>query len=149
MSVEMQSPAAEVWPWPDSLDAISAAPAFHRLLLEDDQVRVLEVRIKAGQFVPLHTHRWPSLVHVKSASDFLRRDAEGKLIFDSRSAGASQKAPDVVSTPPLPPHSVENVGASEIHILTVELKHAAARREGETDVPVPARPATGQLGSDR
>jgi hypothetical protein len=109
MSVEMQPPTAEVWPWPDSLDAISAAPAFHGLLLEND-----------------HTHRWPSVMHVTSASDFLRRDAEGKLIFDSRSAGASQRAPDVVWTPPLPPHSVENIGASEIHVLAVELKHAAA-----------------------
>jgi|ERR1700730_16108866 len=126
MSVEMQPPTAGVWPWPDSLDAISAAPAFHRLLLENDHVRVLEVRIKPGQFVPLHTHRWPSVMHVTSASDFLRRDAEGQLIFDSRSAGASQRTPDVVWAPPLPPHSVENIGASEIHVLAVELKHAAA-----------------------
>jgi quercetin dioxygenase-like cupin family protein len=126
MSVEVEPRTAQVWPWPDSLDAISAAPAFHRLLLENDHVRVLEVCIKPGQVVPLHTHRWPSVGHIKSASDFLRRDAQGKLIFDSRTAGASQQAPDVVWTPPLPPHSVENIGASEIHVLMVELKHAAA-----------------------
>jgi hypothetical protein len=45
---------------------------------------------------------------------------------ESRSAGAPQKAPEVVWMPPLPPHSVENIGASEIHVLTVELKRAAA-----------------------
>jgi hypothetical protein len=95
MSVEVEPRTAQVWPWPDSLDAISAAPAFHRLLLENDHVRVLEVCIKPGQVVPLHTHRWPSVGHIKSASDFLRRDAQGKLIFDSRTAGASQQAPDV------------------------------------------------------
>jgi predicted metal-dependent enzyme (double-stranded beta helix superfamily) len=124
--MEIPSANSHAWPWPDSLDALTAAPDYHRLLLENDHVRVLEVCIKPGQIVPVHTHRWPSVVHVKSASDFLRRDAEGKLVFDSRSAGAPQKAPDVAWTPPLPPHSVENIGASEIHLVSVELKHVAA-----------------------
>ncbi len=124
--MEIPSANSHAWPWPDSLDALAAAPDYHRLLLEHDHVRVLEVCIKPGQIVPVHTHRWPSVVHVKSASDFLRRDAEGKLVFDSRSAGAPQKAPDVAWTPPLPPHSVENIGASEIHLVSVELKHVAA-----------------------
>jgi predicted metal-dependent enzyme (double-stranded beta helix superfamily) len=124
--MEIPSANSHAWPWPDSLDALAAAPDYHRLLLENDHVRVLEVCIKPGQIVPVHTHRWPSVVHVKSASDFLRRDAEGKLVFDSRSAGAPQKAPDVAWTPPLPPHSVENIGASEIHLVSVELKHVAA-----------------------
>ena len=48
------------------------------------------------------------------------------MIFDSRTAGVAQKAFDVVWTPPLPPHSVENIGAAEIHVLLVELKCVAA-----------------------
>src|SRR2546427_3854450 len=35
-------PEAEPWPWPDSLDALAAAPESHRLLFENDRVRVLE-----------------------------------------------------------------------------------------------------------
>jgi hypothetical protein len=27
------------WPWPDELDAMIAAPAFHRRLFENDHVR--------------------------------------------------------------------------------------------------------------
>jgi len=123
--MEIRPQGSQVWPWPDSLDALTAAPDFHRLLFENEHVRVLEVRIKPGQIVPVNTHRWPSVVHVRSASDFLRRDADRKLTFDSRTAGAPQKAPDVVWTPPLPPHSVENIGASEIHIVTVESKHTS------------------------
>jgi quercetin dioxygenase-like cupin family protein len=119
-----RSEDSHAWPWLDSLDALSAAPEHHHLLLENDHVRVLEVRIKPGQIVPVHTHRWPSVVHVRSASDFLRRDVEGKLTFDSRTGGTPQNFPDVVWTPPLPPHSVENIGASEIHLVSVELKHA-------------------------
>jgi hypothetical protein len=115
---------SHAWTWPDSLDALIAAPDHHRLLLENDHVRVLEVRIKPGQIVPVHTHRWPSVVQIKSASDLLRRHVDGKLTFDSRTCGTPQKACDVAWTPPLPPHSVENIGTSEIHLVAVELKHA-------------------------
>jgi hypothetical protein len=149
MSVEIEPPTAEVWPWPDSLDAVSAAPAFHRVLLENDHVRVLEVRIKPGQVVPLHTHRWPSVVHVKSASDFLRRDAEGKLIFDSRSAGASQKAPEVVWMPPLPPHSVENIGASEMGPYGRAEARACLMVSGKQTCRSGARRTTEAAESDR
>jgi predicted metal-dependent enzyme (double-stranded beta helix superfamily) len=110
------------WTWPDSLDALIAAPAFHRLLLENERVRVLDVRIAPGQVVPVHTHKWPSIVHVQSTSDFIRRDGEGKVIFDSRAPGVPKDPAVVQWLPPLPPHSVENVGTSEIHLFTVELK---------------------------
>jgi hypothetical protein len=40
--------AAGAWPWPRELDALIAAPDSHRLLLENDRVRVLEVVIEPG-----------------------------------------------------------------------------------------------------
>jgi hypothetical protein len=40
---------AELWTWPDSLDAVEAAPASHRILFENDAVRVLETRIAPGE----------------------------------------------------------------------------------------------------
>jgi hypothetical protein len=70
------------WPWPDALDALMAAPAHHKLLLENERARVIEVRIPAGEFVPVHTHRWRSVVFTVSAADFVRRDAEGKLLVE-------------------------------------------------------------------
>src|ERR1700692_4580669 len=69
------------WPWPDSLDALAAAPDHHRLLLENDRVRVLEVRIAPGELVPVHTHRWPSVVFTVSAADFIRRDGQGEFLL--------------------------------------------------------------------
>jgi predicted metal-dependent enzyme (double-stranded beta helix superfamily) len=121
--METTRAGTQVWPWPDSLDALVAAPGNHQLLFENEHVRVLEVRIRPGEIVPVHTHRWSSVVHLESDSDFIRRDGEGKLLFDSRNAGPPQSAPTVVWIGPLPPHSVENIGAAEIHIFTVELKH--------------------------
>ena len=113
---------SEAWPWPDSLDALTAAAAYHRLLFENERVRVLEVRIGPGQFVPVHTHRWPSAAYVMSGSDFIRRDSEGKLLFDSRTMGALPATPMVQWIGPLPPHSVENIGDAEIIAITTELK---------------------------
>jgi len=48
--------------WPPHLDALVAAPANHRLLFEDDAVRVLEVTVEPGERENLHHHRWPSLM---------------------------------------------------------------------------------------
>jgi hypothetical protein len=118
-----QNANSSQWNWPDSLDALIAAPKYHKLLLENDRVRVLDVRIPSGQTVPVHTHKWPSIVHIQSTSDFIRRDGQGKIIFDSRTeATTAQPATTVQWLPPLPPHSVENIGNSEIHLFTVELK---------------------------
>ena len=118
----IDSSAPQPWPWPDELDAMIAAAAFHKNLFENDLVRYLEVIIRPGDFVPVHTHRWPSVIYVQSASDFIRRDGEGRVLFDSRKAGTSPKTPAVEWVGPLPPHSIENVGTSEVHLLTVELK---------------------------
>ncbi len=72
-----------VWPWPDTLDALIAAPAYHRLLLENEAVRVLDTTIPPGHTVPVHTHRWPSVSYVLSWSDFVRRDANGNTTLDT------------------------------------------------------------------
>ena len=112
----------EVWDWPDELDATTAAPRNHLLLFENEHVRVLDTRVPPGGSVPLHTHRWPAALYILSWGDFVRRDGEGRIILDTRAAG---KAPleRAVWLPPLPPHSVENVGASELRAIAVELKH--------------------------
>jgi len=130
--VEKERKVSGAWPWPDSLDALTAAPGYHRLLFENERVRVLEVRIGPGQIVPVHTHRWPSAVYVISGSDFIRRDGEGKLLFDSRTMGPPPATPTVQWTEALPPHSVENIGNAEILLITMELKERACER-GETD----------------
>ena len=125
MSANPKTGVSPLWPWPDSLDAVRAAQEYHRILFENEQVRVLEVRIQPGQIVPVHTHRWPAAVYVRSASDFIRREENGNLLFDSRTAEPPPTAPEVQWTGPLPPHSVENIGSTEIHLITTELKEPA------------------------
>ena len=125
MSQNPVIPNPKRWPWPDSLDALTAAPAHHQLLLEDEQVRVIRTRIAAGEMVPLHTHRWGGVAYVESFSHFIRRDEKGGVFFDSRQAGAAPKTPCAQWMQPLPPHTVENLGPLEINILMIEIKHRA------------------------
>jgi hypothetical protein len=121
MAAPSETKKAE-WPWPDSLDAVIAAPQYHRLVLENDRVRVLDTRIPAGDIVPVHTHRWPAIYYTIAAGDFVRRDGEGKVLFDSRTVPGMLTATAANWIECLPPHSVENVSPNEIHLISVELK---------------------------
>ena len=110
--------------WPESLDALVAASGQHRVLMENERVRVLDTRIAPGDTVPLHTHRWPAVLHVISSSDFVRYDPNGQILLDSRTLPAKPAAGDVLWSPPLPPHSLQNVGVTELRVIAVELKDA-------------------------
>jgi hypothetical protein len=124
MTADLRVPGASAWPWPASLDALSAAPGHHTLLLENDRVRVLETRIPPGDIVPVHTHRWPSVLYVLSWSDFIRCDERGTVVLDSRTAAGGGSPPWVGWSEALPPHSLENVGGAEIRVISVEIKQA-------------------------
>jgi hypothetical protein len=47
--------------WDSALDAVVAAPANHRVLFENDRVRVLEVNLAPDEEEPTHHHRWRSI----------------------------------------------------------------------------------------
>jgi hypothetical protein len=104
--------------WPPELDALVAASKHHRLVLENERVRVFDTRIAPGDTVPLHT----AVHQIMSWSDFVRRDAEGKVQVDTRGRPAPATLPAVMWGEALPPHTLENVGDRELHVISVELK---------------------------
>ena len=106
----------------DGLDAMDAAPDHHELLFENDKVRVLDTRLAPGERTPTHTHASSAALYVMSWSDFLRRDANGNIIVDSRSWDRQPVIGEALWLPPLPPHSVENIGTDELRLIAVELK---------------------------
>ena len=119
----MLQPAPSSHPqWPAHLDALIAAPRHHTLLFENDVVRVLETKVPPGETTAVHTHCWPATLYVVSASDFVRRDDAGKVLLDTRIARAKGKAGDAAWSPPLGPHTLENVGTTLIHVINVEVK---------------------------
>ena len=115
----------EGWQWPAALDALTAAPRHHTLLLENERVRVLDTHIAPGETVPLHTHRWPAVLHILSWGDFIRRDQNRNVTLDTRTLASPPAS--IVWSAPLPPHTLENVGTSEIRVITVELKDSPSQ----------------------
>ena len=110
------------WNWPDELDALIAAPQHHKLLFENDSVRVIDTRIRPKETTALHTHKWPATLYILSWSDFVRYDEENKSVVDSRTMDKAPLLNTALWTEPLPPHKLENVGDTDIHVIGVEIK---------------------------
>jgi quercetin dioxygenase-like cupin family protein len=106
----------------DTLDAMTAAPDHHEVLLENEKVRVLDTRLGPGESTPVHTHCWPAVLYVLGWSDFIRHDAEGNPILDSRDQGMKPANGSTLWSGPLQPHFVKNIGDCDLHIIAVELK---------------------------
>ena len=56
--------SSEKWAWPDSLDALKAAPDNHKVVYEDDNVRILAVILDGKKSEPIHTHKWKSIMWI-------------------------------------------------------------------------------------
>ncbi len=109
--------------WPEELDALIAAPEHHKLLFENEAVRVLETIIHPGDKTNLHTHKDPASLYFISCSDFIRYDAAGNIEVDSRTLSKTPTPGSVSWSGPLAPHILENTGKDEIHVISTELKN--------------------------
>ena len=113
-----------VCPWPGNLDGAKVAPETHKVIFENEHVRVLEVTIPPHSKEPVHTHCLPSTLYVQQIGDIIVRDPDGKLIVDSRQMKESekQKAPFVLWNAGEGPHSDENPSDVPIKIIQIENK---------------------------
>jgi mannose-6-phosphate isomerase-like protein (cupin superfamily) len=104
----------------DELDGVIAAPDHHRVLFENDVVRVIETTIRAGDRTPVHTHLAPTAMYVISGSHFVRRDPDGAVMLDTR-ADSAFVLPRVMYSPGTPRHTLENTGPDDLVVIGVEL----------------------------
>ena len=115
------------WPWPQSLDAVAAAPDSHNVLLENEQVRVVEVVIRPGEKEPIHTHRWPSVMMVDRAAQIRYYDEDEIVTYQSPERGerdtVEQSPPETEWMGPEGPHAVENIDTVPYHAIRVALKN--------------------------
>jgi len=109
------------WPWPQTMDALRAAPTSHRLLLDNDRVRVLGVIIEPGAREPEHTHQAASVMIVDEPAQ-IRYYQGGELLFESQSRSGSQPGVRVRWMEPEGPHSVQNIDQHRYHAIRIELK---------------------------
>ncbi len=109
----------------DALDGVAVAPNNHKVIFENDEVRVLETTIAAGEVTPLHTHLAPTVMYVLSGSHFIRRDDAGATMVDTR-ASPDFVLPKVLFSASTPRHTIENTGNDDLVVIGVELKHPRA-----------------------
>jgi len=118
----MSMPKPDPWPWPEDLDGPIAAAGNHRVLFENDRVRVLETVITAGETTPIHTHQRPSVLYVISGSSFIRRDPEGAVMLDTSQLDPPFVMPPVLWSDFTPSNTLENTGPDDLVVIGVELK---------------------------
>jgi quercetin dioxygenase-like cupin family protein len=95
-------------------DAVKVAPDSYQVLLENDTVRVLEVRIKQGAKSEMHSHP-------KSVAICLN-DQRLKFTFpNGKSENADLKSGQSVWLDGIS-HAVENTGTEDVRSVVVELK---------------------------
>ncbi len=96
-------------------DVLKVENSGYNLLMENEKVRVMEMRLEPGQKSPMHNHPSDHVVYVF-------KDAKLKLSFpDGKSAEFELKAGQVLWIE-AGPHETENIGATEGHNLVTELK---------------------------
>lgn len=113
--------AGQPWSWPEAMDALLAAPASHRVLLDNDRVRVLAVIIEPGTREPEHTHRAASVMIVDEPAR-IRYYAGNTLRLVSPARPGTPAGVRVRWMEPEGPHSVENIDGHRYHAVRVELK---------------------------
>jgi hypothetical protein len=125
------------WNWPDSLDAVKAAPHNHRVVFENSQIRILEVILDPYEFEPLHTHSHPSvmfgadvdtppfdIVYYAYGYDLANRRyfVKDSTRQHQSGQGDSTEAADLMK--PEGPHRVKNLSNTRILAFRVEFKSA-------------------------
>lgn len=99
-----------------SYDAMNVAPHVHKVLYEDDKIRVLKVRMKPGDTANMHWHPH-SINYVLS---------DGKIHLDNpdgTSAVIELSQGQVTSTTAEISHAVKNIGETTVETIEVELKY--------------------------
>ncbi len=109
-------------------DPVASNPSLYRVVMENDDVRVLEYHDRPGDRTTPHGH--PDSVMI-TLSAFERR-----LIAGDASREVAMSA-GTASWLPAQEHAGENIGQTETHVMFIELKDSARPR---SDEPIPLGP---------
>lgn len=107
------------------LDAVIAAPGNLRIVLENEEVRVLQVDVRPGETESIHEHRWPGVLHIQSAQpaiDISYEWRDGKMVEINRRQLPAGSPPAAIWVPRQGAHAVQNLGTAPFRLLRVELK---------------------------
>lgn len=108
------SAAAQV---PPDEDPVNISPQYYTVLFENDEVRVIEYRLRPGEKEPMHSHP-EGVVRYLSEATFRATLPDGTVSEGSAKEGDVQWRE-------FTRHAVENIGTTEAIAFAVELKNAA------------------------
>ena len=95
-------------------DAVAVAPDVYKVVVENDRVRILEVRAKPGDKADMHSH--PAAVAVFIAG------TQARFRFpDGETREGELKSNEWRYLEPIE-HATEILGPGELHMLVIELK---------------------------
>lgn len=97
--------------------------AVRRTLLENDEVLAVATTYPPGAGVPLHTHRFPSIVCIIDGGTLQTTTPEGVVETYELRQGETLWS-DTAST-----HSARNVGTTTLRLVEIEVKRARAAGE--------------------
>jgi hypothetical protein len=116
--------------WDPALDAVVAAPKHHKVLFENDRLRVIEVTLEPDDEEPVHHHRWPSVFVFDAIQGPVHDIApDGTVLPDNRDvlralAEWDGKGCLVVHMAPQPAGRVHNASGKTLHGVRIEMKPA-------------------------
>jgi len=122
----------EAWEWPENLDALKAAPENHKVVYEDDNVRVLAVILDAKKSEPIHTHKWKSIMWISKPIvpcqiNNYEKDGNGNLV-KSDSLMINEMPVDIGQLMNAEgPTSITNLGSENGVAYRVEFKREFAK----------------------
>lgn len=95
-------------------DPVTTEPEQHKVILENDQVRVLDVTFGPGTTLKKHSHP-DHVVYILESGKTKQTDEAGKVTEMENKKGSARW---VAATT----HTVENIGTTTAHALVVEIK---------------------------
>jgi quercetin dioxygenase-like cupin family protein len=95
-------------------DPTKQSPDKYKVIFNSDKVRVLDVRLKAGDKSPMHSH--PNYVVYSFNNSTVKFTSK-----DGKSTEVKTKAGQCMWRD-AETHSVDNIGKTDVHVLNIELK---------------------------
>ncbi len=108
-----------------SFDAVAAAPNSHRVLLEDEKIRVLRVEVAPGVTEPVHDHRWPSVMYFEQPQPITYityKLINGKPVETERFDAPAFATSQTLRGEPEGLHAVINRGSAPFVAIRIEFK---------------------------
>jgi hypothetical protein len=96
-------------------DPLKVAADTHKLAFENAFVKVLEVHVPPGKIEPWHGHSRRVVVYLSDFNTRVTTEKGGKPVDTLRKRGLVRWSEPIV-------HQVENIGTTEGHVISIELK---------------------------